>query len=127
MRPCVHAQDAIIAVGSSLILTRPGAPERRPEVPPVRAAAEALLLSPSEVPPGHPEARRLMALTGPSLLDGGDVMFDGCCLWVGLTARTNARAVAELSHLLGPQGVTVVGLPVRDPAGNTLHLKVEEG
>ena len=51
-------------------------------------------------------------------------MFDGTCLWVGLTGRTNAQAVDQLREVLGDQ-VTVVGLPVCDPEGRTLHLKVE--
>lgn len=51
-------------------------------------------------------------------------MYDGSCLWVGVTARTNREAVEQLAALLAPQGVTVVGLLVVDPAGATLHLKV---
>ena len=51
--------------------------------------------------------------------------FDGVCLWVGLTARTNAAAVSELDRILSPRGITVVGLPVLDPEGKTLHLKVQ--
>ena len=43
---------------------------------------------------------------------------------MGLTARTNAAAVSELERILAPRGVTVVGLPVLDPEGKTLHLKV---
>ena len=113
-------QDALLAVGSTLILTSPGAPERRPELPPVKEAVEKLLATSSS----PAISASLSALSAPALLDGGDVLYDGTCLWVGLTARTNAAAVEQLGALLAPQGVVVSGLSVCDPAGNTLHLKV---
>ena len=113
--PC--AQDTLLSVGSVLVLTSPGAPERRPEVPPVKSAVEKLLADRQAL------SLSLAELRLPALLDGGDVMFDGACLWVGLTGRTNAQAVEQLREALGDK-VPVVGLPVCDPEGKTLHLKV---
>ena len=107
-----------MSVGSFLVLTSPGAPERRPEVPPVKSAVEKLLTDRPDL------SLSLAELRLPALLDGGDVMFDGACLWVGLTGRTNAQAVDQLREALGDCQVPVVGLPVCDPEGRTLHLKV---
>jgi len=62
-------------------------------------------------------------LTGDALLDGGDVMFDGTCVWCGVSARSNAAAATQLAELLRPHGVPVAAVRVSDPHGATLHLK----
>ncbi|KAG1665000.1 hypothetical protein FOA52_014680 [Chlamydomonas sp. UWO 241] len=88
---------------------------------------DALLLSTCEQrpevapPPGH--ALSLTSLTGSALLDGGDVMFDGSCVWCGVSARSNAEAAAALGEVLAPAGIPVAPIPVTDPHGATLHLK----
>ncbi len=117
--------------------TRPGAPERSGEVEPIREAVKALLLNNekrheaagSRSHEAASASRVVELLSHPATLDGGDVMFDGTCLWVGLTARTNESAVAQLREAFAgtASGVAmVVGLPVRDLEGKTLHLKVIE-
>ncbi len=69
----------------------------------------------------------VLQLTGDGLLDGGDAMFDGRSLWVGLSHRTNQAAVDQLGELLAPFGIPVVGIAFSDPAASTLHLKVRKG
>ena len=124
---CVFIEDAILALPGSLIgqkdslfiTTRPGAPERRAEVSPVR---EAVLSINSHTHQGVvvkdlPEHRG----GEPCFLDGGDVLYDGRTLWVGITARTNRAAVNALRDLL--PSMTVLPVPVLDSSGTTLHLK----
>ena len=46
---CAARQDTLLAVGPLLVLTLPGAPERRPEVAGVREAAQQLLAASASV------------------------------------------------------------------------------
>jgi dimethylargininase len=65
------------------------------------------------------EYRSLVCLEAPATLDGGDVLRIGQRIYVGLSARTNADAVRQLTNLLAPYGYDVTGLDVR----GALHLK----
>ena len=77
----------------------------------------------------RPEARAIAAALGPfrnlahvclpGTLEGGDVLRVGKKLFVGLTRRSNADGIAQLSLMLRPFGYAVVGVPVT----GCLHLK----
>jgi dimethylargininase len=116
---CVFIEDAVLAIpsfadkGSLFITTRPGAEERRDEVGPVKAAMVKAQWTVAELPASHEGE--------PCFLDGGDVLFDGKCLWVGLTLRTNMAAARALGQML--PWMSVVAVCVEDPSGSTLHLK----
>jgi dimethylargininase len=88
------------------VLTRPGAPERRPELAGVAELAGSLGL-------------RTARIEEPGTLDGGDVLQAGRTVYVGRGGRTNGAGIAQLRALLAPLGRTVVGVPLR----NVLHLK----
>jgi dimethylargininase len=98
-------EDTAVVTGRHALLTRPGAPSRRPEVGPVGAALSAHLI--------------VHRMDEPATLDGGDVLRAGEVLFVGLTARTNPLGVARLAEVAALDGLRVVALEV--PAG--LHLK----
>ncbi len=103
---CCFVEDtAVVAAGLALV-TRPGAPSRRPEV----AAIAAVL------------ARHLPVVTmdAPATLDGGDCLRLGATIYVGRSARTNEAGIAALAAAFGPHGLAVVPVPM--PAG-VLHLK----
>ncbi len=103
---CCFVEDtAVIAAGLALI-TRPGAPSRRPETAPVAAAL----------------ARRvaIVELAAPATLDGGDCMRVGRAIYVGRSARTNAAGIAGLAAAFAPRGFAIV--PVDLPP-EILHLK----
>ncbi len=102
----VFVEDAVVVVDDLAVLTRPGAASRRPEVDTVRAAIPALGL-------------RLAEIRAPATLDGGDVLQVGGTVYVGLTARTDAAAHAQLAALLEPLGRRVVSVRV----SGALHLK----
>lgn len=121
---CVFVEDAVIAVPSSstddssgfvFVTTRPGAEERRGEVAAVKDAIDKVQGQWAVLElPLHHEGERCF-------LDGGDVLFDGGFLWVGLTSRTNLAAVRALSQIL--PWLPVLPVAVEDSSGSTLHLK----
>lgn len=99
-------EDTVVMYGDLAVIARPGADERKPET----TATEETL---TEL--GY----RIARITGPATLDGGDVLKHGDTVWVGVGGRTDEAAVEQLAGLLGPEGATVVGVPVT----KVLHLK----
>jgi len=97
-------EDTVVVAGRLAVLTRPGAPERRPEVASVAALVRELGL-------------KVVRITGPGTLDGGDVLQVGTTVYVGRSARTNAAGIAQLSALLPERRVIPVELR------GVLHLK----
>jgi dimethylargininase len=83
----------------------PGTESRRREAPSLAAALQPF--------------RKLQYVQLPGLLEGGDILRLGRKLFVGLTARSNADGIAQLSALVVPHGYRVVGVPVL----GCLHLK----
>lgn len=101
----VFVEDAALVLDEVAVLTRPGAPSRRPEVD---AMADALAAY-----------RPLVRITEPATLDGGDALRLGRTLYVGLTQRTTSAGIASLRVLLDPFGYEVVEVQV----AGALHLK----
>jgi dimethylargininase len=63
--------------------------------------------------------RKLKYITLPGMMEGGDVLRIGRKLFVGLTKRTNAEGIQQLSTLLAPYNYEVIAVPVT----GCLHLK----
>ena len=101
----VFVEDTAVVLDEVAVITRPGAPSRRPET--------------MSVAPALAQYRRLLCVERPSTLDGGDVLVVGRDVYVGLSGRTNAAAVWRLAELLAPHGYRIAGVPVR----GCLHLK----
>lgn len=101
----VFVEDVAIVLDEVAVLTRPGAPSRRPEV-----ASVAELLR---------HHRPLEAIEEPGTLDGGDVLRIGRTLYVGQSARSNTDGIAQLCKLLAVHGYTVQGVAMR----HCLHMK----
>lgn len=101
----VFVEDVAIVLDEVAVMTRPGAPSRRPEV-----ASVADLLR---------RYRPLEAIESPATLDGGDVLRMGRTLYVGQSARSNPEGMAQLRKLLAAHGYAVEGVPTHD----CLHLK----
>jgi len=106
---CFIEDTAVILDSTAAFVTRPGAPSRRSEVPPVAAALRKHL----------PGVAGLEEAQGEATLDGGDVMRIGDTLFVGLSERTNRAGADELAKAASAVGLSVVPLPV----GEGLHLK----
>lgn len=102
----VFVEDAVVVVEHLAILTRPGAPSRRPEVADVRGVVEHLGLE-------------VATIEAPATLDGGDVLQMQDTVYVGLSSRTNEAALEQLTALVSPLGRRVVGVTVT----GALHLR----
>ncbi len=101
----VFIEDIAIVLDEIAVLTRPGAPSRRPE-----SHAVATVLA------SH---RPLCSMSAPATLDGGDVMRLGRTLYVGRSGRTNDPGIEQLRGWVAPLGYRVV--PVEFTG--CLHLK----
>lgn len=102
----VFVEDAALLLPELSVLTRPGVASRQDEPLHLQAALAVRGLA-------------LDRLPAPATLDGGDVLQIGKRMLVGLSTRSNAAAVDQLSALLGPLGYQVGAVPL----GPSLHLK----
>jgi dimethylargininase len=102
----VFVEDTVVVWGAVAVVTRPGAPERRPETAAVARVVTEIGLT-------------VLDLAAPATLDGGDVLPVGDMVYVGVGGRTNDAGVTQLRHILEPLGATVVAVPVT----RALHLK----
>lgn len=98
-------EDVALAFPEMLVLTRPGAASRQGEV--------------AALAPHLPDDRPHAGVTAPATIDGGDVLVIGRDVFVGLSRRTNAAAVEQLTALLAPFGYRVIAVAVP----GALHLK----
>jgi dimethylargininase len=101
----VFVEDTAVVLTEFAIITRPGAPSRRPET---HSVADAL--SPH---------RALARITAPATVDGGDVLVVGRHVFVGLSSRTCASGVEQLQQVLAPLDYRVTAVAVN----GCLHLK----
>ena len=99
-------EDTVVVCEDLAVLARPGAPARRAEVAGVAQTVQALGL-------------RTARISGPGVLDGGDVLQVGTTVYVGRGGRTDGEGIRQLRRLLAPLGRTVVAVPL----GRVLHLK----
>lgn len=102
----VFIEDTMVVYRGVALISRPGAPSRRPEIVDAERTVERLGLA-------------IERIREPGTLDGGDVLKIGDVMYVGRSNRTNAEGVAQLRRTFAAQGVTVVEVPVR----KVLHLK----
>jgi dimethylargininase len=101
----VFIEDTAVVLDELALITRPGAASRRPETTPVLEALRPY--------------RQVASIEPPGTLDGGDVLRVGRTLYVGLSARTSAEGVTQLSRLAEPFGYQVRPTPI----AGCLHLK----
>jgi dimethylargininase len=101
----VFIEDTAVVLPEVAIITRPGAPSRRPETGAVTVALRA-----------H---RRIAAIEPPATVDGGDVLVVGRRVFVGRTARSNTDGVRQMRAVLSPLGYEVESVAV----SGCLHLK----
>jgi len=112
-------EDTAVAVGDTVFITRPGAPSRVAETTGVHEAVAAL---------GGYTLVDASAAGADVAIDGGDVMWTGAELFVGLGGRTNDRGVAALAAAFPT--IPVIPLRLADFTGGgashgdgPLHLK----
>lgn len=101
----VFVEDTAFILPEAAVITRPGADSRKPEVESIIPA-----LSPH---------RKLIQVTAPASVDGGDVLVLGKNIYIGLSTRSNIEAVNQLNASLQEYGYMVQGVNLTD----CLHLK----
>lgn len=101
----VFVEDTAVVLPEVAIITRPGAPSRRPEVASVEHALG--------------EYRDLAFIEDAGTLDGGDVLVIGTTIYVGSSSRTNAEGTDQLVQIVKRHGYTVRPVTV----SGCLHLK----
>ncbi|MGH3144452.1 MAG: arginine deiminase family protein, partial [Rubrobacter sp.] len=87
----VFIEDTAVVTDRCVIVTNPGATERRDEVHEVEKALAGL----------YGDVERI---TPPGTLDGGDVLQVGDHFFIGLTQRTNREGAGQLAAILQGHG-----------------------
>jgi dimethylargininase len=105
MADSVFVEDTAIVLEEIAVMMSPGAVSRRRE--------------PAGVEPEVAKYRPIARITLPATIDGGDVVVRGRDVYVGQSARTNARGIDALRAILSPYGYVVTGVGVH----GCLHLK----
>lgn len=100
----VFVEDTAIILGEHAVITRPGAPSRRPEAD---STAESLA--------AQFEVHRMTR----GRLDGGDVLTIGRRIYVGQSRRTDCAGIVNLAGIAGRLGYEVIEVP----HDKCLHLK----
>ena len=108
--PDAHfVEDAAVVVGSTAVLTRPGAAARRDEARAIRA-------------PLAEHFHEIEEIVAPATLDGGDVCDAGDRIFVGISQRTNRGGAEQFARIARRAGKIPAIVDVRGVAG-ALHLK----
>lgn len=101
-------EDPAILTRSCAIITNPGAPTRKGEVPAILEAVKQF----------YPE-EKIEFIHDPGTLEGGDVMMVGDHFFVGRSARTNEEGILQLTAILAKYSMTCSEVPLTE----VLHLK----
>jgi dimethylargininase len=101
----MFVEDPAIVLDELAVIFPLGTESRRPE-----AASLAKAIS---------KFRKLEYVALPGTLEGGDILRIGHKLFVGLTKRSNAEGIRQLTALLAPHHYEVIAVPVT----GCLHLK----
>lgn len=105
----VFVEDTALCLPQGAVLMRSGAPSRAGEVAEMAPTLKSLF----EV---------VLEIEGPGTIEGGDILFTGREILVGLSERTNEAGINELAQLVAPWGHKV--RTVYTPPG-VLHFKTD--
>jgi len=101
----MFVEDPAIVLDELAVILPLGTASRRPEAASLAKALSAF--------------RKLEYLSLPGTLEGGDVLRIGRKLFAGLTRRSNAEGLRQLTAILAPHKYEVIAVPVT----GCLHLK----
>jgi dimethylargininase len=112
---CVFVEDTVVAIGSTACLTRLGARSRQ------QGEGKAIQMMLETV--GIRNIIDMSRVSCDAVCDGGDVLFTGRHLFVGLSKRTNMQGVDVLKIAFRELDVPII--PISLPCGSeqVLHLK----
>ena len=101
-------EDPALITRKCAIITNPGAASRNGEKNEIIGAVKKFF----------PEYK-IEYIKDPGTLEGGDVMMVGDTFYVGLSARTNAEGIRQLTEILNKYGLECIQVPLE----KVLHLK----
>lgn len=101
-------EDPALITRKCAIITNPGAASRNGEKNEIIGAVRKFF----------PEDK-IEYIKDPGTLEGGDVMMVGDTFYVGLSARTNAEGIRQLTEILNKYGLECIQVPLE----KVLHLK----
>ena len=101
-------EDPALITRKCAIITNPGAASRNGEKNEIIGAVKKFF----------PEDK-IEYIKDPGTLEGGDVMRVGDTFYVGLSARTNAEGIRQLTEILNKYGLECIQVPLE----KVLHLK----
>lgn len=102
---CVFVEDTAIVAGDRAALARFGVEARSGEEVAVRPVLDL--------------RKKVVPITAPATIEGGDVLKIDSTLYVGVTSRTNRDGVKQLQSAVAPAGFIVTPVPVT----GVFHLK----
>ena len=102
---CCFVEDPAVIVGDRAVLLHVGVPSRVGETEGLRKPLQV-----------H---KRIVEMTPPAALDGGDVLFAGDAFFVGISGRSNRAGFEVFERFAGERGYDAIPVPLR----NVLHLK----
>ena len=105
----VFVEDTALCLPQGAVLMRSGAVSRSGEVAHMAPVLRRIYA-------------RVIEMTGPGWIEGGDILTTETEILVGLSERTNADGVNELKRLVAPWGYKVRSIAI--PKG-VLHLKTD--
>lgn len=105
MPDAVFVEDTAVVLNEIAVMTRPGAVSRRDEGRDVETALARY--------------RKIVRISEPGTIDGGDVLHVGKTLYVGRSERSNDDGIAQLRALVSDFGYKVMTAALHD----CLHLK----
>ena len=127
---CVFVEDTVVAFGQYALVTRMGHPSRRGEEKHVYEVLKQLGMNVINMNDyrdsmewiyGTPKQNGEIAT-----VDGGDVLYTGRHIFIGLSNRTNMEGATFIKHYFSSFDVEIVPLPIApEPSGHPmpLHLK----
>ncbi|KAL7527099.1 hypothetical protein ACHAWF_002037 [Thalassiosira exigua] len=116
---CLFVEDTVVAVGDTAVVTRLGHVSRRGEVDSIKDILSQLGMNVCDMRSDGDE-------TEGALCDGGDVMFTGRHLFVGMSDRTNDRGYQFLRDSFSCRGLhedDVISVPPVVAGKEVLHFK----
>ena len=105
----IFVEDTALCLPDCAILMRPSSESRRQEVAPIADDIRNIF-------------QNVFEISGPGFIEGGDILYTGREILVGISERTNHAGIAELAGLVEPRGYRV--RTVETPRG-VLHLKTD--
>ena len=113
---CAFVEDTVVAIGTTCCLTRLGAHSRQGEGDAIQEVLERL---------GIGNLINMNEMRNDAICDGGDVLFTGRHLFVGLSTRTNMAGVEVLKEAFRDLEIPIIAVPpiVAPGSQHVLHLK----